>query len=80
MAIGGGQDRDVSPESPPPISTTYYCCRPPAWSLIAARCVDLFAPLGILPRGEVFQGDGLFFAAGGLFRFHGDSVFLFLWL
>ena len=51
-----------------------------ASALIAARGVEQTAPLGILFRGEVFQGDGLLFAAGWLFRFHGDSVFLFLWL
>ena len=35
----------------------------------------LLAAIGILPRGEVFQDDGLLLAADGLFRFHGDSVF-----
>ena len=34
------------------------------------------AALGIFPCFEVTQGDGLFFAAGWLFRFHGTLCFL----
>jgi len=52
-----------------------------AWRpLDVAYRSSLGAALGVFPRFEVFQGDGLLFAAGGLFRFHGKSVFLFLWL
>jgi len=56
------------------LSACWNCYRP-AWSLIAERCVDQVSPLGILFRGEVFQGDGGLFAAGGLFRFHGTLCF-----
>jgi hypothetical protein len=55
--------------------STYWECSRPAWSLIAERCVDRCAALGVLFRGEVFQGDGGLFAAGGLFRFHGTLCF-----
>ena len=44
-------------------------------ALNAARRVERCAALGVLFRGEVFQGDGLFLGTCGLFRFHGDSVF-----
>ena len=74
------QSQDMPPLARHTPSNCLRACYLAAWALIAARCVDLCAPLGILFRGEVFQGDGGLFAADGLFRFHRTLFFLVLWL